>query len=228
MPDEIVESVEVISSEESPSEVIETTETQAEETPAEKVETVEPELYDLPDGRKVDSATLAREFKENFLPEFTRKSQELAALKKDKPETEEVNPYKDPNYIPENYQEIIEVAKAKALQEIDARSKLEAEKRQALETEVGNQLAEVKKTDPTVDESLLFLHANKYGFRDLRTAYQNMKDMNALVKNVQKTTEKNIQRRANEQISTTPGKAGATIPNPSNFANAVDYLRSLQ
>ncbi len=51
----------------------ETTETKAKETE---------ELFVLPDGRKVDSQTLSREWKENFYPEFSRRSNELQAFKK--------------------------------------------------------------------------------------------------------------------------------------------------
>jgi hypothetical protein len=38
----------------------------------------EQELFELPDGRKVDGKTLSKEWKENFYPEFTRKSQQLS------------------------------------------------------------------------------------------------------------------------------------------------------
>ena len=34
----------------------------------------DPTLYETPDGRQVDAETLQREWKDNFLPEFTRKS----------------------------------------------------------------------------------------------------------------------------------------------------------
>src|SRR4029079_11164306 len=35
----------------------------------------EGELYELPDGRKVDAQTLQKEWKTNFLPDYTKKSQ---------------------------------------------------------------------------------------------------------------------------------------------------------
>jgi hypothetical protein len=40
------------------------------------------ELFDLPDGRKVDKKTLTKEWKENFYPEFTRRSQKLKDYEK--------------------------------------------------------------------------------------------------------------------------------------------------
>lgn len=42
----------------------------------------EEETFDLPDGRKVDAKTLSSEWKDKFYPEFTRRSQELAELRK--------------------------------------------------------------------------------------------------------------------------------------------------
>lgn len=41
-------------------------------------------LYTLPDGREVDAETLSKEWKENFYPEFTKRSQELKKLRKER------------------------------------------------------------------------------------------------------------------------------------------------
>lgn len=186
----------------------------------------EPELYELPDGRKVDAATLATEFKENFLPEFTRKSQELAALKNPPITEPPQSPYADPDYIPKSYEEIIQAAKEAALTELAQKEAARIEQEKAIETAVAEQLTEIKKADPTVNENQLFLHANKYGFRDLRIAHQNMKDMNLLAKNVQKQTADNIQKRQ-DPVSVNPGAIG-NVPDPSNFSTARDFLRSLK
>jgi len=51
----------------------------------------EKELFELPDGRKVDSSTLSKEWKENFYPEFTRRSQKLADIERQNAETEARN-----------------------------------------------------------------------------------------------------------------------------------------
>lgn len=56
-----------------------------------KSETPEKELFELPDGRKVDSSTLSKEWKENFYPEFTRRSQQLADIKRTNQEAEARN-----------------------------------------------------------------------------------------------------------------------------------------
>ena len=50
--------------------------------------------------------------------------------------------------------------------------------------------------------------------------------MNQIVKSVQKTTADNIAKR-NDPVSITPGATGQR-PDPSQFSNAVEYMRSLK
>ncbi len=193
---------------------------------------VEPELFELPDGRKVDGATLAQEYR-NLLPEFTRKSQELARLTGGNPpvtqptnQPADGNPLSDPNYVPTTYAELEEHIAKGIFSRIEQSQKAAAEAETALVNQVNEQLAEVKKGDPNVNESALFVHATKYHFTDLRLAYQNMKDMGLAVKKAVTTTSTNIQKR-NDPVSIQPG-AGSGAPNPSQFGSAVDYYRSLK
>ncbi len=193
---------------------------------------VEPELFELPDGRKVDAETLSKEWKENFLPEFTRKSQALSAYEKTKEIiNEEKRPYQDPEWIPETYAELIELAKQEVKQDLESQRIREAETRKALEDAVVEELSTLKKSDPTLNENALFLHANQYrekygvSFPNLTTAYQHMKDMQGLTKSVQQTTVKNITKRA-DPVSIVPGTTGTT-PDPGQFGNAIEFLRSL-
>lgn len=197
-----------------------------ETTPEEPAKTPEVELFDLPDGRKVDAQTLSREFKENFLPEFTRKSQALAELEKAKQtKTTDVKPYQDPEWQPQTYAELIELAKQEVKSDLQ-REQMEAlQQRQAIEDSISQQLGEIKQIEPSFNENALFVHATKYGFKDLKLAHQNMKDMSEMAKKVQETTAKNIAKR-NDPVSMTPGATGAK-PNPSQFGTAVEYLRSL-
>lgn len=201
------------------------------ETPSEPTEPVvpteptepEPELYELPDGRKVDAGTLSKEWKENFAPEFTRRSQELAELKKPITNQTKENTPEDPDWTPSSYGELIKIAKEEALKEIEAKETFRTESQKALESEVDNQLAEIKKIEPTVNENQLFLHATKYGFKDLKVAHQNMKDMHAMIKSVQTETAKNIQKRANEPVGQTPG----TVISPDgsmDYRSAMDSM----
>jgi len=191
--------------------------------PTEPVATTEPELYELPDGRKVDAETLSKEWKENFYPDYTRKSQALAA-KEQLPKP--TSPLADPEYAPQSYEELAMEIEARTLAKLEAKEREQIEARQNIENEVVNQLTEVKKLEPNLNENALFLHATKYGFRDLKLAHQNMKDMQELTKSVQQTTVKNIAKR-NDPVSISPGATGARS-DPSQFENAREYLRSLK
>lgn len=216
-----------ISVETEPSEVVaEPVETP--ETPAEVVETVtptEPELYELPDGRKVDAQTLTKEWKENFLPDYTKKSQALAA-KETEHITKPINPLADPNYVPQTYEELAAQIEERTLQKLEAKETARIEQQRALEATIEGQLSEIKKADPTVNEMSLFLHANKYGFRDLKVAHQNMRDMSEAMKTVKQQTAADIAKRA-DPVSIKPGATGGR-PNPSQFSSSIEYLNAVK
>lgn len=195
------------------------------ETSTETPAVAEPELFELPDGRKVDAGTLSREWKENFYPDYTRKSQALAA-KDTTPEDKETDPLKDPNYIPTTYEELAAQIETRILAGMSERQAREAAERQAIENGAIAQLAEVKAVDSTVNEGMLFQHAVKYGFTDLRAAHANMRDMSAAVKQAQKVTKENVAGRA-DPVSAKPGATGVPL-NPDNFASSVDYLRAIK
>jgi len=229
------ESIEVVPSEDNgnipaevtdptPSEPTTTEDAPAKEEPAPPAAT-EPELFELPDGRKVDAVTLTKEWKENFLPDYTRKSQALAAKETTITKVEK-NPVDDPEWQPKSYQELLEIAESRVLTKIEEREKQAFEQKQNLENEVASQLDAVKKLDASVNENALFLHATKYGFRDLRQAYQNMKDMSETVKKVQTKTAADIAKRV-DPVSVKPGGSGAKL-NPSTFSSGVEYLRALK
>ncbi len=213
---------------EAPAETTETTETETDAPAEEKEETETPaetvqELFELPDGRKVDAATLSKEWKENFYPDYTRKSQALAAKETI---TKPTSPLDDPEYVPKNWAEHAQLVKEATLKEIEDRETARIAEQKSLETAIETQLSDVKRIDPTVNENALFLHATKYGFRDLKVAHQNMKDMSELVKKTQTTTAANIAKR-NDPVSVSPGATGAR-PNPSQFSTAIDYLNALK
>lgn len=199
-------------------------------------EPVEPQLFELPDGRKVDGTTLQKEWKENFLPDYTRKSQTLAELEKaknTKPNDATEKPYLKDDYSPSSYGEIIDLAKKEALEEIKRERQSEIDNQKAFEDDISNQIAELRKTDSNLNTDALFHHSNtyfeKYGvkFPDLKSAYTHMKDVAELTKTVQQTTVKNIAKR-NDPVSANQGKANGVAPNPGQFRHASDYLNAIK
>lgn len=239
MPEEIEESVEALPSADNGNVPVDAPNSDQTQTaaPAETTEPVTPaatesELFELPDGRKVNAGTLAKEWKDNFMPDYTRKSQELAktTTNTETLQTENNKPtpkiYEDPEWQPNSYAELIAIAKEEVKGDFAAEERLRIEHAAAIENTVVNQLNEIKTTDSTLNENALFNHAIKYGFKDLKLAHQNMKDMSEVIKKTQTVTAANIARR-NDPVSISPGATGAK-PNPSNFGNAVDFLRSLK
>lgn len=182
----------------------------------------EPVLYELPDGRKVDAETLSKEWKENFYPEYTRKSQELAGYKRGeqeftkKPEAkpaEDPEPWKNPDYVPQTYGEIVEIATKEAMRRIQSQAQEEANRTRAIEEAVSNELSEIKKLDPKLDENALFAHANKYGFNNLKMAYQNMSELRRVEADTEQRVLKNLKTREAAPVS---GRPGAPVPTPSD------------
>lgn len=205
-----------------------------EPAPEVPVETAAPQLYRLPDGRQVDSQGLQREY-ENLLPEFTRKSQELAALKSQtQPITNEQPVWKDPNFAPATWADAIEIAKAEAIKEMTRSAEAAQAEEAGVRTQVEQQLSEIKATDPKVDDNSLFEHATKYGFTDLKSAYSNYKAMRDAVVATEQRVTKSLAARAADPIATTPtpapvAKQGVLTPaNLGQFRGALDFLEAIK
>lgn len=218
-------------------------EVKVEETP--KVETTEPtkpeeiapkatddNLVELPDGRKLPPKEAEVEYR-NLYSEFTRKSQKLATYEKDPSKINNNEPTKDnkDEWIPQTWEEVLEKSKQALREDLEREKQAEATQRTQIENKVVSELAELKKDNPTLNETQLFNHALKYGFQDLKVAYSNMKDMQESIKKATETTVQNIQKRNAEPIS--GGGQGGTIldgdvydPSVRNMS-LTDYLRSL-
>ena len=212
-------------------ETVETTpETEAApEAEAETTTATEPELFELPDGRKVDAAELSRLWHAEFMPDYTKKSQDLAALTRQPQQTpaETTDPLKDPNYIPPTYDELAAQIEQRILGGMQARQQAEADARTALEENAKAQLAEVIAQDPNVNQNRLFQHAMKYQFTDLRTAHASMRDMDEAVKAAMTHTKDSTAARV-DPVSARPGAAAGGTLDPDSFASSVDYLRALK
>jgi hypothetical protein len=196
---------------------VEETEVQPEgeaETQEEEVKkTEEAELFELPDGRKVDGSTLAKEWKENFYPEFTRRSQKLKELESAKQEVksdsqEGKSPWDDPNWEPQTWQEVLDAAERKVTEKAVAEKAAAEQAKKSVNDWVESQVAEIRKEEPKLNEDALFSHAIKYGFYDIKSAYQNMKDMNLAVKHTEKKVVDKLKARAQ---SSSPSGDGSSL-----------------
>ena len=195
------------------------------------------QLFKLPDGREVDAAGLQREY-ENLLPEFTRKSQELAALKtqnQPQPITTEEPEWMKPDYSPSSWKEAIEIAKQEALKELVGQAQAQQQAEAAISAGVEAQLTELKTADPKLDENSLFAHAVKYGFTDLRQAHSNWKDLQTVALTTEQRVLKNLNNRA-DPVATVPAATAVSAPTDyeydparaSNFRTAQEFLDSIK
>ena len=79
--DQVQDSVELESSEEV--KTSEDNQDSTEEEKSNKGQSDKGEVFKLPDGREVDAKTLSKQWKEEFYPEFTRRSQKLKELERE-------------------------------------------------------------------------------------------------------------------------------------------------
>lgn len=167
----------------------------------------EPKLYKLPDGRMVDADTLAKEFQENFLPDYTVKSQKLAKLEANDPskinrdQEKPDKPWKNPDWVPENSQELLSAAVEKFYEDIQTKADAEKQAREQVAQVVDTQLAEIKAKDPKLDEEALFNHANKYGFTDLKKAHENLQEIKGVATRTEKQVVKNMKTREADPVA---------------------------
>jgi len=198
------------------------------ETPV--VETPTAQLYDLPDGRKVTAEEVKREY-ENLLKDYTQKSQKLAAIENINKPTEDIPRWKQPDYVPQSYAEVIEIAKQQAIDEVRHQAEAEANRTKEVSTLVDQQIAELKTKDQSLDENALFLHANKYGFRDLKSAHENMQAIKQAELSAEQRTLKNLKARGIDpvSISATPVESDAIdyAQIAGRTESALDFVRRI-
>lgn len=198
---------------------------------------VEP-LYELPDGRKLTGEELRKEYAENLLPDYTRKSQRLAELERTpKPDNsfkeEKVPSWKDPEYVPQSYAEVIEIATEEAEKRILEKSQKETQLQQQMAEKVEGELSEIRLIDPNLDEKSLFEHANKYGFTNLKAAHSNIKAIKDAVFQAEQRTLKNLDSRKKIPVAgpSTQKEAeteGITLEDFGSNMTPMEYLRSLK
>jgi hypothetical protein len=194
---------------------------------------------ELPDGRKLPPKEAETEYRKLY-SDYTRKSQKLATYEKGNA-NEIIN--KEPTndeWEPQSWDEVLERA-AHAIEEKQERQRQEEiSQRQANESTILEQLAELEKENPGFNKNQLFEHAMKYTDADgvpifglnMRAAYQNMKDMHAIAKKATDMAVQNLQKRNADPIS--GGKQGGEVidgdvydPGVRNMS-MVDYLRSMK
>ena len=171
----------------------------------------EPELIKMPDGRELPVAEAAREMKENFLPEYTRTTQELARLKSNPlttttPETPTKSEkfWENPDWVPGSTKELLDAAVLALEDKQQTKAAAEAQAIAQVRTETEQTLTELKAKDPQLNEEALFKHANKYNFSDLKLAYANMQEIQSQRKQTLEEISKAKTERTDEPVNGSP------------------------
>jgi Fe2+ transport system protein B len=179
---------------------------------------VEPTMYDLPDGTKVDADGLSKAWKENFMPDYTRKAQELAAIKQKVTEVkpqEEVKPslLENPDWQPESYAQLATELQRKMWAELQSAAQAEDNAAAERDAYIQREIEEVKALDKNVDMNRVMAHAAKYAFSSLIPAYQNMKAIEDAASLAEERVLKNMQARSAAPVGApTAGASSASFP----------------
>lgn len=200
-----------------------------EQSPAPEAAPIEVPQYELPDGTKVDPETLAKSWKEQFMPEYTRKSQELAALKqklapKEQDDAPKTNPLDNPEWQPTDYKELSSAIEQKVWNQI--LESASAEERQAQERDeyIKQEITEIQSLDKDVDVNRVMAHAAKYRFASLIPAYQNLKAIEDAARLAEERVLKNIQARSSAPVGA-PTAGGQNIAFPPDVKTGLDKAR---
>lgn len=191
------------------SEPVENTETPSEVEPQKEVETQpvadQPNVtVKLPDGREVTPEKAVEEYKK-LQAEFTRTSQELSKIKSNTNPPEK-KPYDDPDWTPESYKEILDLAEQRVIEKLKYEQESKSREEQELTALVEQQLSEVKAIDPKVDEEKLLEHATKFGIPNLVNAYNNMQEFNKALETARSEAVKQATKRSSDPVATKPNQ----------------------
>lgn len=198
-------------------------------------------LYKYGD-RELSADAFYDEVMGNLLPDYTRKSQELAKLggagktpaeinntPPETPPVEELGYWEKPDWVPANAGEIVKATADMQARDAARSAGAEAARIAEIQTETETVLASLKKADPALNEELLFQHANKYKFTDLTAAYINLTDTLRIANEQRLAGAATVTRKNDDPIA---GKTNITADDdgydPSVIdpqESAVDYFR---
>lgn len=184
-------------------------------------------LYEMPDGRKLTADQVHAEYN-NLLPDYTRKSQELAKLT-GKPNEQQGQPdpndplakFKDPNYQPQSWAEVLEAAKLLVDNDLKAKdeaTKKEQQEREAVSKQIDEAVAKIKETDKALDEEDMFTYAAEKAKKGVQYAsvdalYDDYKAIRDARKQGMSEAHRNMQNRGARDVSVGAGSpSGGPAP----------------
>jgi hypothetical protein len=183
----------------------------------------------------VEAVVPEKDYKE-LLSDYTRKSQELAAIKQSAQPKEEAPPVelpwqKDQAWDAKTYDELAEPLLAKAEErvwkKIIEESEREENEAKQIEQFVEQEATQLKQIDPNVNINQVLAHAQKYAFASLIPAYQNMKAMEDAARLVEERVLKNLKARSGEPVGSGSGQGSQTVVFPPEVKTGLEKARWL-
>lgn len=181
-------------------------------------------LYQMPDGRELSGEQVLEEYK-NLQTDYTKKATLLAELTKPKEVTQD--PWKDPSYSPQSWDEVLGAAEQRVLAKIKSEQEVlsqqqaqETADRQKISDEVDKSVAEIKKTDKELNEDDMFTFAAEKAKKGVQyttvdSLYEDYKMIREARKQGQQDALRNMANRQNLNM----GSAGPQGPAPVNLAD---------
>lgn len=190
-----------------------------------------------PEGQAPQEPTTVpeKDYKE-LLADYTRKSQELAAIKsqsdpKAPVQKVEVPWEKDPTWDAKSYQDLAAPLAAKIKEEVwqSIIDEGEREEREAAERQqfVEREVEQLKAIDPSVNVNKVLAHAQKYAFSSLIPAYQNMAAIEEAVARAEERTLRNVKSRSAEPVGSPSAQPGTDIAFPPELRTGAEKARWL-
>ena len=171
-------------------------------------------LVELPDGRKVTPQVAVEEYK-RLQGEFTKKTQELAELKRD--QAPQAKPWQDPSYQPQTWEEVMQIATEEAVNRIRSEDAERTERERAANDALETEIRAIKSVDSSLDSDAVLNFSNKrmetLGIRypSFSAAYSDYKFM----QKQEKLTEKRVIEQK-KQREADPVSAGSPNGAPSS------------
>lgn len=173
-------------------------------------------LVRLPDGRSVPIAMAEQAFA-SLQADYTRKSQKAAEYER---KMQELQTPKEPEeFTPQTWADVIEKAKAEAINELQARSQAERQREEQLTAEIDA----IKQIDPSLNEEAVYEFANKQNemfgiaFPNFGSAYKAYKDRQEYEALTERRLLEQIKAKQADPIAATPTSTPSVATPPSNL-----------
>ena len=183
-----------------------------------------PSTFKLPDGRELPGDKVVEEYNK-LLGDYTQKSQRLSELEKptQTPDGTE-DRWRNPEYKPQTWDEVLGEAERRALARIEARdqertaqTQKEQQQRDVVNKQIDDAVVKIKETDKELDEKDMFAYAAEQAKQGVQYStvdglYSHYKEVQQARRSGEANAMRNMANR--NAVNVGVGKAGPSTPGP--------------